>query len=756
MTNHWIDLKNANVHLIMGSNAVENHPIASRWIWKAKEENNATIIHVDPRFTRTSAKADIYAPLRSGTDIAFLGGMIRWMIENWYTSGKKKYINKKYVETCTNALFKVRPDFKGARDIANLGDFSASSTWDYQYVLPHGAIWKPLKAANLDDAECVFQKLREHYSAYTPEMVERICGTPRTLFEQICEVYCGGTYKDDKAGTMLYAMGWTQHTVGTQNIRTASIIQTLLGNIGVAGGGVDALRGWHNVQGATDHGMLYHLLPGYNPAPKNIADHESLGTGPTTPNTYLGKTIPFAMDPDSPTNPSSGNWWSNRPKYVISNLRAWWPGVASATSWPYIPKIGNSGDANYSYLSLITAIKDASTKKGLFCWGTNPLVMGPDQNYERAAMDNLDWLVVCDLFETETATFWKRAGVNPNTIATEVFFLPGAYAYEKEGSAANSGRLAQWRDKACEPPGMAKDELEIIDMLGAEFKSGPNVIGDNQIAQLAWPVGPLLAAAGTLAEKVAKEINGYALSVFTVAAGTTVPPVPARTYAAGELVDSFFHLQTNDSTACGNWLFSGTWQAPGTLTPPSGNRMALRDPIDYHPAQIGIYHKWGYAWPVNRRIIYNRASVDQVTGAPLNPKKWVVWWNNTIFPSGADNASKWNGGCTGSQVNDVVDGYATNSPTTTLPFIMNEEGLARLMGTVKPYGTLLKDGPFPEHWEPKETPLEVNPLTGGDGTTLTGAPLISPYAYAYPGRSYAVAGDPNYPIVCTTYRLTEH
>lgn len=753
MTNHWIDLKNANAHFIMGSNAVENHPIASYWIWKAKEDNNATIIHVDPRFTRTSAKADIYAPMRSGTDIVFLGGMVRWIIEKWYESGKTKYMNQKYVEDCTNALFKVNAGFKTSRNTANLGNFpSDKSTWDYQYGADHTgpgsiggiAVKTPLKATTLDDSECVFQKLREQYSTYTPQMVQRICGTPAALFEEICEAYIGGTYADDKAGTMLYAMGWTQHTKGSQVVRAATLVQTLLGNIGVAGGGVDALRGWHNVQGATDHAFLFHILPGYNPAPVAETKHVTLGTGPIDPtDTYLKDTTPLAIDEEGA--PISRYWWSyfgnqyNRKRYVVSNLKAWWPGVDHNTSWSYIPK--RTGDC--SYLTIFDEMgKIAKPIKGMFAWGTNPMVMGPDQNKMRAAMDNLEWLVVCDCFETETSNFWKRPGADPSAINTEVYFLPGAYAYEKEGSASNSGRLAQWRDKACDPPkpdddptypdSGARDEVEILNDLGAAIKTAG--IGDAILDNLAWPVGPLLTT-GTLTEKVAQEINGYALTANNVS-GKYVSSFGSANYDVGQQIANFFHLDSEGNTACGNWLYCGTYQEPTVGT--KVNMMRMRDPVDYHPKKIGIHHKWGYSWPVNRRIIYNRASVYQSgdkMGQPLNPDKWVVWWNGT----------NWNGDAVAPKAADVIDGFGGDAPTATLPFIMHREGVARLMGI-----RALADGPFPEHWEPKESPLTSNPLTEGAG------PLSSPYAYAYPTATYATSGDPNFPIVCTTFRLTEH
>ncbi len=721
MTNHWVDFKNANAILIMGSNCAENHPVAWRHIWKAKEAG-AKIISVDPRYTRTSAKSDIYAPMRSGTDIVFLGGMINYAI----TSGK---YNAQYVRDCTNALWKIDSTFVGARSVTNPGNFSGSKDYAYDTNYDPGGglpqIRRPFKATVLTDPDCAFDKMKEHYSVYTPAMVEKICGTPQYKFLDICKAYIDGTYADNKAGTMLYAMGWTQHTVGSQNIRAATILQALLGNMGVAGGGINALRGWHNVQGATDHALLFQYLPGYLTSPQQIAGHVTLGTGPMDAgDTYLKSQVPLACDPDAPTPPQSSNWWGmfggqyNRARYIVSNLKAWWPGVDHNTSWSYLPK----RNADHSYLSVMKGV-EAGTIDGMFVWGSNPMVMGPDQNQERPAMGNLDWLVVCDLFHTETSDFWQRPGATPGTIATDVYLLPGAAFYEKAGSVSNSGRLMQWKDKACDPPGQAKDELDIVNDLGAAIQALYG--GVPQIATLAWPVGPLLA--GTLAEKVAKECNGYALVDHSSSFGGVA-------YTAGMQVASFFHLDALGRTACGNWLFSGTYQA-------SGNKMALRNPVDYHPAQIGIYDKWGYSWPVNRRIIYNRASVyqtvgplGQAVGTPLNPSKPVVWWLG----------ANWNGGCTGTQLNDVVDGFGTAGPGTWLPYIMREEGVIRL------FGKGLADGPLPEHWEPKETPLTANPMTSGTG------PLVSPYAFLYTGATFAPPGSTIYPIVCTTYRLSEH
>jgi formate dehydrogenase major subunit len=721
MTNHWTDIKNADVILIMGSNAAENHPVAFKWVMEAKEKRGATIISVDPRFTRSSSKADIYAPLRSGTDIVFLGGMINYAISR----GK---INTRYLQDCTNALYLVHPDFQTCRAGGHPGLFSGwdgtkyeTTSWDYQYEPNYQpdpskpAVRVPKKAANLNDPACVFQKLREQYSVYTPEMVERICGTPRALFQQICELYCN-TYPDHLSATQLYAMGWTQHTKGSQIIRTASILQLLLGNVGVAGGGINALRGWHNVQGSTDHGVLFHLLPGYNASPQNLSKHADLGAGPLdTVDTYLKDQIPLALDPDPINPPASGNWWANRSKYVVSMLKAWWPSVPKDQSYNYLPK-------RHKDLSHLSLFEDMSMGliQGLFVWGSNPAVTGPNSGRESAALDKLDWMVVCDLFETETAAFWKRPGVNPGAVGTEVFLLPGAAFYEKTGSVTNSGRLAQWKEKACEPPGDACDELEILADLGDAIKglySGSNLNEDKPIRDLNWPYDPRLSA--NLAEGVAKEIHGYLLST-------------------GEPVTNFTSLREDETTACGNWLYSGTWSG-------GVNQMVKRDPRDLgtggviHPAGIGIYSQWGYSWPLNRRIVYNRASVYQTgsnEGIPLAPEKWVVKW---VWDAANAKGGYYQAG------GDVVDGYALDRPSAYSPFIMRNDGVGRLMAV-----KALAEGPFPEHYEPKETPLTSNPLTGGAG------PLVNPCVYVYAGTALAEPGNVRYPIVATTFRLSEH
>ncbi len=267
MTNHWVDIKNSDCLLIMGSNAAENHPISMRWVTKAKE-NGATVISVDPRYTRTSTIADVYAPLRSGTDIAFLGGMINYIL------GKNKYF-KEYVENYTNVPYIVgdKYDFKD-------GLFSGynpqtrkydASTW--AFVRDKNGV--PDKDHTLQNPKCVFQVLKKHYSRYTPEKVSEITETPVDDLLKVYETYSSTGVKD-KAGSVLYALGWTHHTFGSQIIRTSAIIQLLLGNIGIAGGGINALRGQPNVQGSTDGCLLFHLIPGYLKVPGRPSNHWKL------------------------------------------------------------------------------------------------------------------------------------------------------------------------------------------------------------------------------------------------------------------------------------------------------------------------------------------------------------------------------------------------------------------------------------------------------------------------------------------------
>ena len=674
MTNHWTDIGNADVILIMGSNAAENHPISFHWVTKAMEKGG-TLIHVDPRFTRTSAKANIYAPMRSGTDIAFLGGMVKYIVED-IESNPGNY-NMQYLQEYTNAGWLISPGYGFSDGIFSGYDGSARAYKDksgWQYQTDEQGI--PRQDKTLSDPNCVFQLLKKHYSRYDAGTVSRVTGTPEPTLLQVYKTFASSG-RADRAGTIMYAMGTTQHTVGSQNVRAYGIIQLLLANVGIAGGGINALRGESNVQGATDHAILYHLLPGYLPV---------FTSNDTTLAKYNERTTPKSNDP------KSGNWWKHRPKYTVSLLKAWYGSAGTADNefgYQYLPKA--QAGVNYSFIPLFEAM-DKGDIKGLIAWGQNPAVGGPNSMAIRKSLANLEWLVDVDLWETETAAFWNRPGVDPKTIGTEVFLLPAAASYEKEGSVANSGRWTQWRYKAIDPPGEAEDDLWIITHLMDKVRAlyakdgGPNA---DAITKLTWDYGD-----NPDPNQVAKEINGYDLNT-------------------GKLVTNFVSLKDDGTTSSGNWLFSGSYNE-------NGNMMARRDNKD--TSGIGLYSNWSWSWPLNRRIIYNRASVD-LNGNPFDPKRTVVKWNAVD--------KKWSG--------DVIDGFGGNAPTEIRPFIMLSDGVGHIFGVGG-----MADGPFPEHYELWETPT-TNALSN---TQLNPASKV--------WRASEHGAPDKYPYVGTTYRVSEH
>jgi len=697
MTNHWNDITNSDVMLAMGGNPCENHPAAISHMMAAKDKG-AKLISVDPRFTRTSARADIYAPIRSGTDIAFLGGMINW-VANDIEANPGNY-NMVYIREYTNAAFLVNPDFKGPGELDGLfsgynGGLNEAdnakrsynkATWTYQKD-EKGIIKKD---PTLKDPRCVFQLMKKHYSRYTPEKVEAICSTPKELFLEITRIFASSG-KPDKAGIIMYAMGTTQHTNGTQNIRAQGILQMLLGNMGVAGGGIAAMRGESNVQGSTDYGLLFGNLPGYLAM---VTDAD------TTIAKWGARTLPTT------TEPQSVNWMQNYPKYLTSMLKAWYGSNATAANeygLGYLPK-AKSG-VNYSWIPLFEAM-NAGTIKGMMVWGMNPAVGGPNSASQREALGKLEWMVAVDLWMTETGEFWKRPGVTPSSIKTEVFMLPAKASFEKEGSVSNSGRWMQWRFSAAQGPGEAEDDLWMIDKIMLKLRElyaggGPNA---DAITKMTWDYGTPPSP-----HKVAKEINGYFLEDKTI--GTV-------TYKKGTLLTSFANLQTDGSTSSGCWIYCGSYIDED---PVKGNLAARRDlsPDTYN---IGLYPKWAWSWPVNRRIIYNRASVD-LDGQPFAPQKPVVWWKNNA----------WTG--------DVIDGGGNPPGDRTagkLPFIMKNDGVAAI------FGPGLVVGPFAEYYEPWESPVE-NQL--GKQQSNPATRIWRPNEKGTPDK---------YPIIGTTYRVTEH
>ncbi len=685
MTNHWIDIKNADVVLIIGSNAAEHHPVSFKWIMRAKD-NGAALIHVDPKFSRTSARCDYHVPLRSGTDIAFLGGMVNYILES------NSYFHD-YVVNYTNASFIVGKGYDFKDGLFSGYDAKArkydQSKWGFEKG-PDGA---PLRDATLKHERCVFNLMKKHYSRYTLKNVSDITGVSE---ENLLKVYkqFSATGKPDKAGTILYALGWTQHTVGVQNIRCSTLVQLLLGNIGVAGGGINALRGEPNVQGSTDHALLYHVLPGYIGLP--LAPWQTLAqfNKANTPVTKI---------------PNSANWWGNRPKYFASLLKGWFGEEAKPENdfcYGLLPK-GEPG-ADYSYMYVMDKMYHGKIKGG-FVFGVNPMNSFPNTNKMRKALDNLDWMVCAELHNSETTDNWHRPGVDPKKMKTEVFLLPSAHRVEKAGTISNSGRWLLWFDKAVEPAGEARNFADmfvpLINKLREMYKAEGGKLPE-ALLKMNWPekYDP---------EEWTRRINGFFWADTKIG---------NRLYKKGDLVPAFGNLQADGTTSSLNWLYTGSY------TEEEGNKSKRRDPTQTPmQAAIGLYPNWSWCWPVNRRILYNRASVD-LNGKPYNPKKAVIEWDG----------KKW--------VGDVPDGpWAPQADTKNgkLAYIMTTDGYAQL------YGPGRLDGPFPEHYEPAETPVAQHPFS---------KQLSSPVYKFHTSDmdKLAKAADPKYPIVLTTYSMTEH
>ena len=685
MTNHWIDIKNADVVLIIGSNAAEHHPVSFKWIMLAKD-NGAALIHVDPKFSRTSARCDYHVPLRSGTDIAFLGGMVNYILES------NSYFHD-YVVNYTNASFIVGKGYDFKDGLFSGYDAKArkydQSKWGFEKG-PDGA---PLRDATLKHERCVFNLMKKHYSRYTLKNVSDITGVSEENLLKVYKQFCA-TGKPDKAGTILYALGWTQHTVGVQNIRCSTLVQLLLGNIGVAGGGINALRGEPNVQGSTDHALLYHVLPGYIGLP--LAPWQTLAqfNKANTPVTKI---------------PNSANWWGNRPKYFASLLKGWYGEEAKPENdfcYGLLPK-GEPG-ADYSYMYVMDKMYQGKIKGG-FVFGVNPMNSFPNTNKMRKALDNLDWMVCAELHNSETTDNWHRPGVDPKKMKTEVFLLPSAHRVEKAGTISNSGRWLLWFDKAVEPAGEARNFADmfvpLINKLRELYKAEGGKLPE-ALLKMNWPekYDP---------EEWTRRINGFFWADTKIG---------NRLYKKGDLVPAFGNLQADGSTSSLNWLYTGSY------TEDEGNKSKRRDPTQTPmQAAIGLYPNWSWCWPVNRRILYNRASVD-LNGKPYNPKKAVIEWDG----------KKW--------VGDVPDGpWAPQADTKNgkLAYIMTTDGYAQL------YGPGRLDGPFPEHYEPAETPVAQHPFS---------KQLSSPVYKFHTSDmdKLAKAADPKYPIVLTTYSMTEH
>ncbi|HEV2987857.1 MAG TPA: formate dehydrogenase-N subunit alpha [Candidatus Angelobacter sp.] len=761
MTNGWIDIKNTDVMLIMGGNPAENHPCGFKWAIEAKKNRNAKIISVDPRFTRTSSVADHYVQIRAGSDIAFLGGIINYIVNN----GR---INKEYVVNYTNAALIIKEGFKLPDD----GIFSGYdpqgmkydvSSWNYEeggdltpkdatafaatasvLVKPpappaakgaavHAApAAKPPKVApkpaagaappaivatlppnvaydrSLQHERCVYQLLKKQYSKYTPEMVSKITGADPEKFLKAAEIFTSIRDKGDtkKVGTIIYSVGWTQHTYGAQIIRTAAMIQLLMGNVGRTGGGVNALRGHSNIQGATDMAGIFDNLPGYlkvpTPADKDFGS-------------YTKRITPTSA---KPKEWDSFNYWSNTPKFAVSLMKALYGDAAKKENdwaFDYLPKI----DRKYSWVEIWDGMYRGKVK-GLMAWGMNGVAIGPNSQKNIDALKKADWLVVCDIYPEETSSFWQSPGITEDEqkkINTTVYRLPGAGFAEKDGTFVNSARWLKWKDKALDPPGDAKLDHEIlasiflkVKQLYQQEKDKPGTKFPDAILNLTWQyVNPKVP---TFTE-MAKELNGKALADLK-------DDKTGQEIKAGQQLPGFAWLKDDGTTMCGNWLYSGSWTEAGAQTQRRGQE---------DPSGLGIYPNYAWSWPANRRVLYNRASCD-INGKPWDADRMQVRWN--------DGQQKWVG-------NDVPDFKVDSHPKDHMgPFIMTPEGTGRLFVPLAG----MADGPFPEHYEPMESPVDnlFHPKQNNN-------PVVK--KYTTDRDKYGTPKD-GFDVVCTTYRLTEH
>ena len=751
-TTFSMDMQYADAIMIMGSNMAECHPIAFRWVIKAKA-NGAKVMHIDPRFTRTSAMANIYSPVRAGSDIVYLGALVNYILNSPRWNSEPFF--REYVVNYTNAATLIHPDYQGPEDLDGLfSGFDPSTkryntqTWRYQRELAEPPValadaqnfadmvaaripGQPKQDHTLQDPHTVFQLLKRHYARYTPELVEQVCGTPRETFLQVAETLLDNS-GPDKTSAICYAVGWTQHTSGVQLIRTATLVQLLLGNIGRPGGGILALRGHATIQGSTDIATLYNIHPGYLNTPSVQRKHDTLKD-------YIATEV-------TPTA-----FWSNFPKFIVSQLKAWYGDAATPENqfgYDWLPKI--TGD--HSHMPMFVEVSKG-TVKGMFALGQNPAVGGQHAGFQRQALAKLDWLVVRDLFETETASFWKDSpevksgALKTADIKTEVFFIPAAAVPEMDGSFTNTQRLVQWHDKAVDPPGDARSDIWFTVHLGLRLKKlyaaspHPRDQGFNALTRdyidavenAEWRLKDEPSA-----QRVLKEINGF-------------------TWADKKPLANFAQLKDDGSTVCGAWIYTGIY-APTPEHPAGLNRARSRTPDDW------VALEWGFAWPANRRIMYNRAAADpagnpwpkearlaqQLSGGKF---KGYVYFDPQAEAGKDAQGNPLLGKWMGLDVPDFPPTKKPNAPAKpngvgldfhdgASPFIMKGDGKAWLFA---PSG--LVDGPLPAHYEPYESPVQnfvykqqTNPLT----------------KVWEPKEMLAAVGSKEYPHILSTYRLTEH
>jgi formate dehydrogenase major subunit len=696
MTNHWVDIKNADVILIMGGNAAEAHPCGFKWVIEAKHHNKAKLIVVDPRFTRSAAMSDFYAPIRTGTDIAFLGGVLNYLLSN-------NKIQRDYVKNYTNAPFIVGKDFGFEDGLFTGYDESKrkydNKSWGYELDDKGFAKVDP----TMEDPRCVLQVMKRHYARYTPEMVSRITGTPKEKFLKVCQMVAS-TAVAGRAMTVMYALGWTQHSQGAQMIRTGAIMQLLLGNIGIAGGGMNALRGHSNIQGLTDLGLLSNSLPGY----LSLATEAEQDL-----DTYYK---PRAL---KPLRPNQMSYWQNYPKFFVSLQKAWWGKAATKENdWAfhYLPKL----DKVYDVLQAFELMNQGKLN-GYICQGFNPVASFPNKKKISAGLAKLKFLVIIDPLRTETSEFWKNFGehndVKSEEIQTTVFRFPSTCFAEEDGSITNSSRWLQWHWKGADAPGEARGDPEIIADLFNRIKTSYVKDGGafpDAIVNLTWPYK---IPSSPSAEELAMEYNGRAIT-------DVLDPKDASKVLvkAGDQVSGFGQLRDDGSTASGCWIFAGAWTQ-------AGNQMARRDNAD--PWGLGQTLGWAWAWPANRRIIYNAASAAP-DGKPWDAKRKLVQWNGTNW-----------GGSDVPDINPIAD---PNEADRVQPFIMTSEGVARLFA---PSG--MAEGPLPEHYEPFESPLIHNPMHPNNPKARA-----NPAARVFKGDLEAFGSPKDFPYAATSYRLTEH
>lgn len=692
MTNSWTDIKNADVVVVMGGNAAEAHPCGFKWVTEAKAHNGAKLIVVDPRFTRSAAVSDLYCPIRPGTDIAYLGGVINYLVSN----GK---IHRDYVSNYTNASFVVREGYEFKPEDGLFVGYDEQKRsynreeWEYEMGPDGFAVTDP----TLTHPRSVYQLLKAHFARYTPEMVEKVCGSPKDKFLKVCELIAS-TANGERSMTSLYALGWTQHSHGAQNIRCMAMIQLLCGNMGIPGGGVNALRGHSNVQGLTDLGVLAHLVPGYLGMPND--------TEPTLA-THLGKRD------FRPIRPNQTSFWQNYNKFYVSYLKAMYGKNATPENefgYGWMPKT----DVIYDTLRQFDLMHEGKLN-GYVCQGYNPLLSVPNKGKMRAALSKLKYLVCIDPLETETSRFWENHGefndVNSADIQTEVFLLPSTCFAEDEGTFTNSSRTLIWHWKAADGPGEARTDIAIMAEMFMRVRrlyQTEGGKGADPILNIDWSY---LVPERPSPDELLRELNGRAI------ADLKDPTDPTKvTRRAGEQLASFGELKDDGSTMAACWIYTGAYG-------PSGNATMSRDNGD--PSGRGVHPKWGFAWPANRRVLYNRASADP-QGKPWSERKRYIEWNG----------SRWTGF-------DVPDyGPTVNPANNTGPFIMNPEGVSRLW-----VRRIMADGPFPEHYEPFESPVE-NAFHKGRPT--------NPVARVFKGDMEVFGTSKDYPYVATTYRLVEH